>query len=615
MIEAEICPAELFRPLRSGMRVFIGSGCAAPQRLIKALTEHAANVYDVEIVHLLTFGTAPYASREWLENFRHNAFFIGPNVRSSVNEGCSDYTPIHLSDVPRLIRRRQIQLDVALVQVSPPDAHGFCSLGVSVDIVKAAVENADYVVAEVNPNMPRTLGDSFIHRSRIHRMVRSDLPILEFANGECSREAKQIGEHVASLVRDGSTLQTGIGEIPSAVAAALEGKKDLGMHTEMFTEAIIPLIEKGILTGARKSHLPGKIVSSFCFGTRKLYDYIHDNPAFEFRPTEFTNDPFEIARNEKMVAVSSALEVDLTGQVCADSIGEQFYSGFGGQLDFMRGAARSEGGKPIIALSSTAKKGEVSRIVARLKAGAGVVTTRADVHYVVTEYGVAYLHGKSVRERAVALINIAHPKFRDDLLREARERKIVHPQQIALPQSIQPYPRKYEVEHSFGPNLTVAFRPVRPTDEGLLRNLFYSHGPETVVHRYFTPIDRLSHEQVQKFVTLDYNNEMALVGMVAIEGREKMIAVARYIRNPATNEAKVALTIHDSYHRRGIGGFLLPYLAKVAVDHGITTFTADVLEGNPGMMRLLHKLSPKVEVEMHDGVIKARVTLREGSGD
>jgi acyl-CoA hydrolase/GNAT superfamily N-acetyltransferase len=602
-----VSPTEALRPLRSGMRVFVGSGCAAPQTLISTLAARGAELYDVEIVHLLTFGAAPYANRDWIANFRHNAFFIGPNVRNSVNEGCSDYTPIHLSEVPRLIRRRQIHLDVALIQVSPPDAHGFCSLGVSVDIVKAAVENADYVIAEVNPNMPRTLGDSFIHRSRIHSMVASDLPILEFVAPQCSPEAKQIGELIASLVENGSTLQTGIGEIPSAVVAALEGKRDLGMHTEMFTEAIIPLIENGILNGSRKTLLQGKIVSSFCFGTRKLYDYIHDNPAFEFRPTEFTNDPFQIARNEKMVAVSSALEVDLTGQVCADSIGDRFYSGFGGQLDFMRGASRSEGGKPIIALLSTAKNGSLSRIVPRLKEGAGVVTTRADVHYVVTEYGVAYLHGKTVRERTLALINIAHPKFRDELLRVARERKLVHPQQIAC--AATPYPRKYEASHTFSDGLSVFFRPVQPSDEGLLKELFYSHSPETVLHRYFTPLKHLPQEQVQRFVTLDYENDMALVGLISFEGRQKMIGVARYFRDRASTDAEVALTLHDDYQKRGIGTYLMRYLAKVAADHGITTFRADVLSDNTGMMRVFHKVSRKVEVETHEGVQQVRVKL------
>ena len=416
---------EAVAPIRNGARVLIGSGCATPQKLVEALAARGRELYDVEVIHILTFGVAPYARGQLLDHFRHNALFIGPNVRDAVNAGAADYTPIHLSQVPELFRRGRVKIDVALVQVSPPDRHGFCSLGVSIDIVKGGLEMANYVVAEVNRNMPRTLGDSFVHVSQLHALVESDRPILEYESAPPSAASTQIGHLIATMIEDGATLQTGIGEIPSAVLAALGDKRDLGMHTEMFTEAVIPLIESGVLNGRCKTLRPRKIVSSFCFGTRRLYDYIDDNPIFEMRPTEFTNDPFRIAQNAKMVAISSALEIDLTGQICADSIGTRFYSGFGGQLDFMRGAARSEGGKAIIALPSRAKKGTVSRIVPALAPGAGVVTTRADVHYVVTEFGVADLHGRTVRERARALIDIAHPSFREELLRGARERKLI----------------------------------------------------------------------------------------------------------------------------------------------------------------------------------------------
>jgi 4-hydroxybutyrate CoA-transferase len=349
-------------------------------------------------------------------------------VREAVNECRADYTPVFLSEVPDLFRSGRIPLDAALIQVSPPDTHGYCSLGISVDVVMAAVENARYVIAEVNPNMPRTHGETFLHVSRIDAFVPSDCPLLELPRPRQNEVAQRIGRHIAGLIDDGSTLQMGIGAIPDAVLACLGDKRDLGIHTEMFSDGIIPLVETGVINGRCKSVHRHKIVASFCMGTRALYDFVHDNPAVEFLPTEYVNDPFVIAQQTKQVAINAAIEVDLTGQVCADSIGERFYSGIGGQVDFLRGAARSQNGKPIIALPSTAtlKDGtRVSRIVPTMKNGAGVVTSRGDVHYVVTEWGVAYLHGTSIRERAFALIQIAHPDFRAGLMAAATARHLV----------------------------------------------------------------------------------------------------------------------------------------------------------------------------------------------
>jgi acyl-CoA hydrolase/GNAT superfamily N-acetyltransferase len=579
--------------------------------LIDALAARALEVYDVEVLHILTHGPAPYAKRELLEHVRQNSFFIGGNVRAAVHEGVADYTPIFLSEIPRLFRERRMHLDVALVQVSSPDRHGFCSFGVSVDVVKAAVESADYVIAEVNPAMPRTLGDSFVHVSQLDAMVLSDRPLFEFPMEEITPEADKIAEFIESLVPDGATLQTGIGAIPSAVLARLGHKRDLGMHTEMLTEAVLPLIEAGVLNGRRKTLLPGKVVTSFCFGNRRFYDYIHDNPAFEFRPTEFTNDPFQIARNRNMVAISSAIEVDLTGQVCADSIGGKFYSGFGGQVDFIRGAARAEGGRPIIALPSTTKNGQITRIVPWLQTGAGVVTSRADVHYVVTEYGIASLHGKTVRERALALIHIADPKFREQLLKDARDSKLVSPSQIALPPGLQPYPKKFEVDHEMGAGLKVHIRPVRPTDEGALKELFYSHTPSTIYQRYFTQLKHLPPEAVQRMVTLDYSSSMALVAEIPWEGRQRLIAVARYIRDVATNWAEIAIVVQEDFRRHGLASFLLRHLTKVAITQGIIGFCADVLPENNAMLNTFQKLADPLETRSEGGVTKVKFLLAD----
>ncbi len=408
-------PGEALRAVRSGMRVYIQPGCAEPETLVEALLERAPHVTDVEVLHLLTLGCADYVKPEMEGHFRHNAFFIGANVREAVNDGRADYTPIYLSEVEELFESGAIPLDVALIQVSPPDAHGFCSLGVGIDTTLTAAKCARLVIAQVNDQMPRTYGDSFLHVGQIHLFVESSRPLCELPEGEISGLQVDIARNVAGLIDDGAVLQTGIGGIPSAVLPFLMDRKDLGVHTELVSDSVIPLIEGGVITGARKTYKPRKIILSFVLGTKRLFNYVDNNPAFEFRPCAYANDPLVIAQNDNMVAINSALQIDLTGQVCSDSLGSYFYSGIGGQVDFLRGAADSKGGKPIIALSSTAKSGSLSRIVATLTPGSGVVTTRGLIHYVVTEYGVAYLHGKSIRERAKALIEIAHPDFRDEL--------------------------------------------------------------------------------------------------------------------------------------------------------------------------------------------------------
>ena len=406
---------EAVRCVQSGMRVYIQPGCAEPETLVEALIRRAPAVEDVEIVHMMTMGCAPYVAPEMVGHFRHNAVFIGGNVREAINDGRADYTPIFLSEIEELFESGAMPLDVALLELSPPDSHGFCSFGVGVDTSLTAAKCARYVVAQINDQMPRTYGDSFIHVNELDVVVESSRPLCAIRKPEISEMHVAIARNVAGLIDDGAVLQTGIGGIPDAVLPFLMDRKDLAVHSELVSDGVIPLIEAGVLTGARKNFKPRKIIAGFCLGTKQMFDFVDNNPIFEFHPTSYTNDPAFIARNDNMVAINSALQIDITGQVCADSIGTRFYSGIGGQVDFLLGSSRSKGGKPIIAISSTAKSGTLSRIVPVLDPGAGVVTSRGLIRYVVTEYGVAYLHGKSIRERAKALIEIAHPQFREEL--------------------------------------------------------------------------------------------------------------------------------------------------------------------------------------------------------
>jgi 4-hydroxybutyrate CoA-transferase len=415
---------EAVRSVKSGNRIFLSGNAATPFELLQALANRKDELQSVQVNHLLMVGDDPLSKPGMEEHFRHNSLFVGPADRPAIGEGKADYVPVFLSEVPSLFSQRVIPLDVTLIHVTPPDEHGFLSFGVECVASKAAVESAKIVIAHVNEKMPRTLGDSFIHVSRVHKIVECSRELPELRKRGFTEVERKIGEHIAGLIEDGSTLQMGIGGIPDAVLAALGDKRDLGVHTEMVSDGIVEMIEKGVITSSRKTKHAGKVIGTFIYGSKSLYDFVDNNPLFEIHPCNYTNDPFIIAQNEKMVAINSAIEVDITGQVCSDSIGHKIYSGFGGQLDFIRGAAYSKGGKPIIALPSTTKDDTISRIVTSLKPGAGVVTTRADVHYVITEYGVANLHGRNIRERIQALIAIAHPKFRDSLSREARELRL-----------------------------------------------------------------------------------------------------------------------------------------------------------------------------------------------
>jgi acyl-CoA hydrolase len=570
--------------IKPGDYIFIGTGCAQPQHLVKAMVEHGREIYDAHVVHLLTMGTAPYADEKFRERFKMNTFFIAENVRDALARGIGDYTPIFLSEIPLEFEEGRIPIDVALISVSPPDARGQCSLGISVDIVKSAAENARFVVAQVNPLMPRTLGNSFVHVNQIDMLVPYEEPIIEAPAPKLDDSLRKIGENVAHLVEDGATIECGIGNVSQAVAEFLRHKKDLGIHTEMFSDWVIDLIECGAVTCARKSINRGKVVASFAMGSRRLYDYLDNNPFFEFHPTEYVNDPFVIAQHEKMVAINVGLEIDLTGQVCADSLGYKFYSGVGGQVDFIRGAARSRGGKAIIAMPSTAQDGKISRIVPALTEGAGVVTTRADVHYVVTEYGIAYLHGKSIRQRALSLINIAHPKFRQGLIQAAKANKYIYEDQIELAWDKVRYPEELERYETLRDGAQIFFRPVKPTDDPMLSEMLYSLSGESVHKRFFSHTIAFPHRNVQQLTNIDYEQNLAIVGVVPGPGEDDIVAIAQYFLDPKTQSAEVAFIVQDDWQQKGMGTLLMQYLTQIARQRGVKSFNAKVLPQNKAML-------------------------------
>ena len=574
--------------IRRGDKVFVGSGAAEPQVLVKALIESAGRLADTRIMHIMTLGVAPYTEEKFTDQFRHNAFFIGANTRQAVAEGRADYTPVFLSEIPALFRSGQAPVDVALIQVSLPDKHGFCSYGVSTDVVKAGTESATKVIAEINPQMPRALGDCFINMKDIDLAIPVDVPLLYSVRERADEVASRIGRNIATLIEDGSTLQMGIGMIPDSVLHSLTDKKDIGIHTEMFSDGFMELAEKGIINNSKKTIHTGKTIASFCMGSRALYDYVDNNPGIEFHPTEYTNDPFIIAQNDKMCAINSAIEIDLSGQVCADSLGTMFYSGIGGQVDFIRGAARSKGGKPIIAMPSTAKDDSVSRISVYLKPGAGVVTTRGDVHYVVTEWGVAYLHGKNIRERAMALINIAHPKFRMELLEEAKRLSYIYVDQMITPEGVV-YPEDLEAIMNTKDGSELLVRPVKPTDEEMLSDMFYDLSDQTIINRFFSMLKSMPHRKLQQFCCIDYTNEMSLVAIAGSGPKQKIVGLGSYYLNPATQRAEIAFLVADAWQGKGIGTYMMRSLVKTSKSKNIKGLTAEVLRDNVAMIALMHK--------------------------
>ena len=604
----------VFSHIHRGNRIFIGTGCGEPQYLVRALIRyvesHPTAIFDAEIFHIWTFGIAPYTDEKFRRNFRHNSFFIAKNTREAVNKGLADYTPIFFSKVPDLFYRGLVPIDVALIQTSPPDDHGYMSLGVSVDIVKAATEKASWVIAQMNSQMPRVHGDGFIHIEDVDFIIPYDEPLLEYLTEADSEIAQEIGKYVSRLIQDGETIQVGYGSIPNAILSNLYNKKHLGVHSELLTDGIVELMKKRVIDNTRKTIHRGKTVAAFCMGKKETYEYIHDNPAIEFRTIDYTNNPLVIAQHHNMTAINTALEIDLTGQATAESIGKRFYSGIGGQADFMRGAVLSRNGKTILAMPSTAEGGRVSRIVPFLKEGAGVTLHRGDVHYVVTEYGIAYLQGKNIRERAMELISIAHPEFRPWLMEEAKKLNLIYKDQAFISGKRGEYPEDLETYRTTKTGMEILLRPVKISDEPLLKDFFYSLSDNSLYRRFISVRKDMPHERLQEFVIIDYTKQMVTLATIHRGEKEEVVGMGQYGINEATHTAEVGFAVRDDCQNKGIGTELLNYLTYLAKKQGLLGFFAEVLVENRPMLHLFDKMGFDIIKRREEGVYELEMMFR-----
>jgi acyl-CoA hydrolase/GNAT superfamily N-acetyltransferase len=601
------CPTKLMSAadavglIKRGSRVFIGTGCGEPQHLIRSLVEDD-QLQDIMIYQMLSHTLSKYVDDPaFLRRFSLKLFFISQHMRKAAFEGKIDYLPMYLSQIPRFFTSQRIGLDVALVQVTPPDKFGYCSLGVSVDITRSGMENAKIVIAQVNPRMPRTWGDSFVHVDELDFLVEHDEALVESVPDVKDNEvAQRIGFYVNQLVDDGATLQIGFGQLPFAILGHLQDKKDLGIHTQMITDAFIPLLEKRVITNKKKTMLPGRVVASLCMGSEALYRYVDNNPVFYFRSSEFVNDPTVIARNDNLISISSALEVDLTGQVCSDSTGYLFYSGIGDQVDFLRGSAMSKGGFSIIALPSTAQNGNVSRIVSHLSEGAGVATTRGDVNFIITEYGIAELQGKGIYQRVMELAQIAHPKFRDELINVAKKRHYIFSDQLPPSSEDLHFLEGYKSMYMLPNGKTMEIRPLLPSDEFAYRNFFYSLREETIYFRFFYKMKLFSHEVVQKqWASVDYHKNISLIGMVQKGGHKEIMAIGSYADDG--DRAEVAFVVREDFQSMGVASHFLAKLEVIARENDYKGFTATVLKENAAMLRVFKRQYPNSKVSMSGG--------------
>jgi len=588
--------------VKNGSRVFVGTGCGEPQHLIRTMVEDL-HMQDIMVYQMLSWTFSRYVDDPgFLRRFSLKLFFISNSMRKAAFEGKIDYIPTYLSQIPRHFANKWIALDVALIQVSPPDRFGYCSLGVSVDITRPGALNAGLVIAQVNPRMPQTRGDSFLHVDDIDYFVEYEEPLVEalplVKNAEI---ANRIGFYVNQLVDDGATLQIGFGHLPHAILQHLTDKKDLGIHTQLITDGFLPLFENEAITNRKKTLMPGRVDASLCRGSETLYRYVDNNPVFYFRSSEFVNDPTVIARNDNLISISSALEVDLTGQVCSDSMGHLFYSGIGDQVDFLRGSAMSKGGFAVIALPSTAQNGSVSRIVPHLSEGAGVATTRGDVNFVVTEYGVAQLSGKSIYQRVMELAQIAHPKFREDLIDAAKKRHYIFADQLPPSRDDLIFIESYKSRQQLRNGKTVEYRPLLPSDEFAYRNFFYSLREETIYFRFFYRMKLFSHEVVQQqWASVDYRKNMTMIGLVRSGGHQEIVALGSYADESDTR-AEVAFVVREDFQRMGIASHLLGLMERIAKENDFTTFSATVLRENTAMLHVFKKRYPNAKTECGDG--------------
>ncbi len=605
---------KIFSHINRGDRIFIGTACSEPQYLVNALVEYVKSYpkafFDTEVIHVWTLGVAPYADEKFKQNFRHNSFFIGMNTRNAVNKGIADYTPIFLSRVPQLLRNGIIDIDVALVQTSYPDEHGYLSLGVSVDIVKTAVESARLVVVQVNKQMPRVHGDAFIHIKDVDFIVPHDEEILEFTTKDSDDISNRIGKYVSLIIQDGDTIQVGYGRMPNAILKHLIGKKNLGVHTELISDGIVELMKAGVVTNSEKTVDRGKTIASFCMGTKPTYEYIHDNPSIEFKTIDYTNNPLIIAQQRRMTAINAALQIDLTGQATAESLGKSFFSGIGGQADFMRGAILAPGGKSILTLRSTTEDEQTSRIVPFIPEGAGITLNRGDVHYVVTEYGIAYIHGKNIRERAMDLIAIAHPKFRPWLIEEAKKDGLIYRDQAFIPGKKGEYPEHLETFRTTKTGIKLFLRPVKISDEELLKDFFYSLSDQSLYRRFISTRKDMPHERLQEMVVIDYTKELVILAVVEQNGKEVVVGVGQYGIQEYQHWAEVAFAVRDDYQYKGIGQVLLSYLTLIAKRNGLLGFTAEVLVENKPMLHLFEKMGFNIEKRSSAGVYELKMEFR-----